>query len=145
MIAKTVPTNALIREYTPAMAESDRTLAEIFGGPRAVAGGNGFEPAGLAASYPFYRGDVIGDDGVVRRGHLSHALHLYGSPDGRGESPLYIPAGFTSHSSAPTPSDAAMTFYYPRLGNLTDVTLAVFHVADFQIVSEGERVRIGNI
>src|SRR5438552_4966635 len=38
-----------------------------------------------------------------------------------------------------------MTFYYPRLGNLSDVTLAVFHVADFQINIEGERVRIGNI
>jgi hypothetical protein len=36
-------------------------------------------------------------------------------------------------------------FYYPKLGNLTDITLAVFHVADFQIVSEGDRVRIGNI
>ena len=38
-----------------------------------------------------------------------------------------------------------MTFYYPRLGNLTDVTLAVFHVADFQMSNEGDRVRIGNI
>jgi len=38
-----------------------------------------------------------------------------------------------------------VTFYYPRLGDLTDVTLAVFHVADFQISSEGERVRVGNI
>jgi hypothetical protein len=37
-------------------------------------------------------------------------------------------------------------FYYPKLGNLTDVTLAVFHVADFQIVNDGERfVRIGNL
>ena len=36
-------------------------------------------------------------------------------------------------------------FYYPRLGNLTDVTLAVFHVSNFQINNEGERVRIGNI
>ncbi|HEX3231258.1 MAG TPA: hypothetical protein VHQ95_19925, partial [Pyrinomonadaceae bacterium] len=36
-------------------------------------------------------------------------------------------------------------FYYPRLGNLTDVTLAVFHVANFQMVPEGNRVRIGNI
>jgi hypothetical protein len=36
-------------------------------------------------------------------------------------------------------------FYYPRLGRLTDVTLAVFHVADFQLSDEGARVRIGNI
>src|SRR6185295_13113236 len=84
-------------------------------------------------------------DGKVRRGHLSYAMHLYGTPDGRGESPLYVPAGFASHSGEPTPTDAAVTFYYPKLGNLTDVTLAVFHVADFQITSEGDRVRIGNL
>jgi len=58
---------------------------------------------------------------------------------------LYVPAGFSSHSSEPTPTDAAVTFYYPKLGNLTDVTLAVFHVSDFQITSEGDRVRIGNL
>ena len=72
-------------------------------------------------------------------------MHLYGSADGTGDSPLYIPVGFTLHSGQPSPTDAAMVFYYPRLGNLTDVTLAVFHVADFQISYEGDRVRIGNI
>jgi hypothetical protein len=56
-----------------------------------------------------------------------------------------VPAGFTHCSGAPSPTDAAVTFYYPRLGNLTDITLAVFHVADFQIIDEGERVRIGNL
>ena len=142
---KFLPGNALIREYTSEMGECDKLLAHIFGGPTAVAGANGFEPAGLSAAYPLYRGDIIGDDGKVRRGHLSYAMHLYGTPDGRGESPLYVPAGFASHSSEPTPTDAAVTFYYPKLGNLTDVTLAVFHVADFQITSEGERVRIGSI
>ena len=49
------------------------------------------------------------------------------------------------HSPQPSPTDAAVTFYYPKLGNLTDVTLAVFHVADFEIRPEGDRVRIGNI
>ncbi len=142
---KTLPSNAVVRQYTNGMAASDKTLARIFGGPNAVAGANGFEPAGLAAAYPLYRGDIIGDDGVERAGHLSHAMHLYGSADGTGDSALYIPAGFTSHSGQPSPTDAAMTFYYPRLGNLTDVTLAVFHVADFQISNEGGRVRIGSI
>ncbi|MGZ8848205.1 MAG: hypothetical protein ACXW3C_17225 [Pyrinomonadaceae bacterium] len=142
---KAVPDNAIVREYTVDMAASDKMLAEIFGGPNAVAGANGFEPAGLAAAYPFYRGDIIGDDGLERRGHLSHAMHLYGSSDGTGNSLLYIPTGFTLHSGQPSPTDAAMTFYYPRLGNLTDVTLAVFHVADFQVSYEGDRVRIGNI
>jgi hypothetical protein len=143
--AKFLPANAIVREYTSEMADGDKLLARIFGGPNAVAGANGFEPAGLAASYPLYRGDVVGDDGKVRRGHLSYAMHLYGSPDGRGDSPLYVPAGFAAHSSEVSPTDAAVWFYYPRLGNLSDVTLAVFHVADFQITSEGDRVRIGSI
>ena len=144
-MTKALPGNAVVRQYTAGMAASDKTLAQIFGGPHAVAGANGFEPAGLAAAYPFYRGDIIGDDGIERPGHLSHAMHLYGSADGTGNSSLYIPAGFTLHSSQPSPTDAAMTFYYPRLGNLSDVTLAVFHVADFQISYEGDRVRIGSI
>jgi hypothetical protein len=144
-LSKSLPSNATVRQYTTAMADSDKALAHIFGGQNAVAGANGFEPAGLAAAYPFYRGDIIGDDGIERRGHLTYAMHLYGSPDGTGNSPLYVPSGFTQHSGPPSPTDAAVTFYYPRLGNLTDVTLAVFHVADFQISPEGDRVRIGSI
>jgi hypothetical protein len=144
-VGKFLPANAVVHEYTAEMAASDQVLAQIFGGPGAVAAGNGFEPAGLALSYPLYRGDTIGDDGKLRAGHLSHAMHLYGSADGRGDSFLYVPAGFTSHSNEPTPTDAAVLFYYPKLGNLTDVTLAVFHVSDFQIVTEGDRVRIGKI
>ena len=142
---KFMPSNAIVNEYTESMAASDKLLAQIFGGPNAVVGGNGFEPGGLAAAYPLYRGDIRGDDGKVRRGHLSYAMHIYGSPDGTGDSPLYVPAGFTAHSAEPSPTDAALLFYYPRLGNLTDVTLAVFHVADFQITPEGDRIRIGNL
>ena len=142
---KKVPANALVQHYTAEMEASDRTLAQIFGGPNAVAAGNGFEPAGLANSYPRYRGDIIGDDGKLRRGHLSYAVHLYGNSSGTGDSPLYIPTGFILHSNQPSPTDAAVTFYYPKLGNLTDVTLAVFHIADFEIRPEGDRVRIGNI
>jgi hypothetical protein len=127
------------------MAESDRALARIFGDSGAVAAANGFEPGALASQYPLYRGDIIADDGRNLRGHLSYAMHLYGSADGTGLSALYIPAGFTSHSGAPTPTDAAVTFYYPRLGNLTNITIAVFHIANFGIRYEGGRVRIGNI
>jgi hypothetical protein len=144
-VAKALPSNALVREYAPEMAASDKTLGQIFGGPNAVAAGNGFEPAGLGAAYPLYRGDIMDDNGKTRRGHLSFAMHLYGNFDGTGDSPLYVPPGFVSHSGEPSPKDAVVTFYYPRLGNLTDVTLAVFHVADFHISNEGERIRIGNL
>jgi len=144
-IAKRIPTNAISPKYTDAMAHSDSSLANIFGGAGATAAANGFEPAGLGNQYPLYRGDLIGDDGVVRRGHLSFAMHLYGSADGTGAMSLYVPAGFTRHSNEPSPTDAAVTFFYPRLGNLTNVTLAVFHVANFKLEVEGERVKIGDI
>lgn len=143
--AKHIPSNATRAAYTMQMAASDLTLATIFGGSGAVAAANGFEPPQLGSQYPLYRGDIIGDDGRLRRGHLSFAMHLYGNVEGTGELALYVPAGFTSHSEIPTPTDAAVTFYYPRLGRLTDVTLAVFHVANFELSTEGERVRIGNI
>lgn len=142
---KRIPGNALKLAYTAQMAASDQTLADIFGGPRAVAAANGFEPQRLGPQYPLYRGDFISEDGKVRRGHLSYAMHLYGSEDGTADTQIYIPAGFTSHSSQPTPTDAAITFYYPRLGRLRNVTLAIFHVADFRLIHEGDRVRIGKI
>lgn len=144
-VGKLVPTNAINPNYTETMAASDLILARIFGGPGAVAAANGFEPRGLSSPYPLYRGDLIGDDGIIRRGHLSYSMHLYGSPDGQGETALYVPAGYVSHSSQPTPTDAAVTFYYPRLGNIANVTLAVFHVASFQLSEENGRVRIGTI
>jgi hypothetical protein len=144
-ISKHIPSNALRPNYTEEMAASDWMLASIFGEPNAVAAANGFEPVGLGSQYPLYRGDWIGDDGRIRRGHLSCAMHLYGSLDGWAESGIYVPVGFISHSNEPTPVDAAVTFYYPRLGNHTDITLAVFHVANFHLSSEDGRVRIGDI
>ncbi len=148
---KVLPDNAVTTEYTASMISSDRKLAAIFGGPGAVAAANGFEPEKLAGQYPLYRGDITAIDGHLLRGHLSFAMHLYGNEEGTAESALYVPAGFTSHSSAPGPTDAAVTFFYPRLGNLTNVTLAVFHVANFAIESGAShhlsqtRIRIGNI
>lgn len=142
---KHIPSNAIKASYTQEMVASDSLLASLFGGPGAIAAANGFEPAGLGHQYPLYRGDLIGDDGRLLRGHLSFAMHLYGNADGSGEMALYVPAGFTSHSDEPSPADAAITFYYPRLGNLANVTLAVFHIKNFQLSYEGERVRIGNI
>jgi hypothetical protein len=142
---KRIPTNAATPTYTEAMAASDYQLATIFGGPGAVAAANGFEPRSLGRPYPLYRGDLIDYDGRIRRGHLSYAMHLYGSVDGTGEGQVYVPSGFSTHSDTPTPTDAAVTFYYPRLGNFRDVTLAVFHVANFRLTYEGDRVCIGNI
>jgi hypothetical protein len=143
--SKHIPVNAIRRTYTAEMAASDSRLASMFGGPGAIAAANGFEPRGLGSQYPLYRGDLISDDGRILRGHLSFAMHLYGSADGTGETGVYVPAGFISNTVEPTPTDAAVMFYYPKLGNLTDVTIAVFHVANFHLSNEGGRVRIGNI
>ena len=145
LASKNIPANATTTAYTEAMAASDCQLALVFGGPGAVAAANGFEPPNLGSPYPFYRGDFIDNDGKIRRGHLSYAMHLYGSADGTGITGIYIPNGFISHSATPTPTDAAVTFYYPRLGNLTNVTLAVFHVAKFNLSYEAGRVRLGEI
>lgn len=144
-LPKKMPRNAVISAYTTEMAATDRLLARVFGGPGAVAAANSFEPSGLSNQYPYYRGDILGDNGLILSGHLSHAMHLYGSFDGRGETSIYVPAGFTSHSGSPTPTDAAVTFFYPRLGNFSNVTMAVFHIAGFAISREGERVRIGTV
>jgi hypothetical protein len=143
--SKHIPRNAIRPAYTAEMAASDSMLASIFGGPKAVAAANGFEPRALGSQYPLYRGDLISDDGRILRGHLSFAMHVYGSEDGTQETELYVPAGFISNSCEPTPTDAAITFYYPKLGNLTDVTMVVFHVANFHLSYEGGRVQIGNI
>jgi hypothetical protein len=142
---KHIPSNAIRPAYTDEMALSDSRLAAIFGGSGAVAAANGFEPRALGSQYPLYRGDLISDDGKILRGHLSFAMHLYGSVDGTQETELYVPSGFISNTSEPTPTDAAVMFYYPKLGNLTDVTIAVFHVANFHLSYEDGRVRIGNI
>jgi hypothetical protein len=144
-MAKHIPKNALKPLYTDKMVASDWILAKIFGGRGAVAAANGFEPRGLGNQYPLYRGDLISDEGKLLRGHLSFAMHLYGSEDGTRQTELYVPMGVISNSSEPTPTDAAITFYYPKLGDLTDVTLAVFHVYNFHLSPEGGRMRIGSI
>src|SRR5581483_1902795 len=90
-------------------------------------------------------GEVYGVAGVERGGHFALPGHLYGDPNGAGGSGVFFPPGFPRDSQQPTPTDAAVTFYYPKLGNFTDVTLVVFHVSDFQISNDGDRVRIGNL
>ena len=144
-LPKKMPRNAIIAAYTHEMATADQLLARIFGGHGAVAAANSFEPPGLSNQYPLYRGDILSDNGRILTGHLSHAMHLYGSFDGRGDTPLYVPSGFTSHSASPTPTDGAVTFFYPKLGNYSNVTLAVFHIANFSISKEGGRIRIGTV
>lgn len=45
--------------------------------------------------------------------------------------------------TGPSSGDGVVTLFYRELGNMRNVTLAVFHVADFGVQREGGRVRIG--
>ncbi len=75
-LPKKMPRNALISAYTHEMAAADRLLAKIFGGPGAVAAANSFEPAGLSNQYPLYRGDILGDNGLILTGYLQSSGRL---------------------------------------------------------------------
>jgi hypothetical protein len=138
-----IPSGALSPVYTLEMRDVDLRLARLFGGDGAVAAGSGFDLEGLPDNYAWFRGDFVGENGMLYSGHLSSALHLYGSKDGRGDTAVYVPAGFKRVSSEPGPDDGAVVFYYDRLGSIGPVTLVVFHVRDFELKREGGRVRIG--
>jgi hypothetical protein len=140
---KQIPLGAITPVYTLEMRDVDLRLARMFGGEGALAAGSGFDLLGLGESYALYRGDLIGDNGMLCAGHLSWAIHLYGSEDGRVDTSVYVPAGFKRSSKEPGPVDGAVIFYYPRFGLLGSVTLVAFHVRDFELKREGSRVRIG--
>ena len=139
----------LTLQPTAEQSRNDRYIASIFGGPGAIAAANGFEPPLNGLKYR-YRGDSTMDNGKISPGHLSsYAMHLYGSEDGTKGTALYIPAGYSratvANRQTPSPNDAVVTFFYPRLGNQRNVTLALMHVKNFKPVVEGNRVRIGEI
>ena len=154
---------AMATVYTEAMEASDERLARAFGGPKAVAAGNGFEPESLAlarfkaGSFPYYRGDERLPDGRLSRGHLdAYAMHLYGSTDGTRFgvdgtqlADLYVPDGFANEQAQirqrPGPRSAGISFYYPRLGRLKDVTVLIMHVRNYRPVKKGDRWHIGQI
>ena len=152
--------NAIKVYYTKEMEECDAKIASILGGDNAIAAANGFEPYSLAlvtasnTAYHYYRAE-----------HLNkYIMHLYGSKDrtrfgvdGETYTDIFIPDGFepTSRNDAggrknaltqiPSPTEAVVTFYYKKLGNVDDVTLTLMHVKDFKPVKKGNRWHIGKI
>jgi YD repeat-containing protein len=129
----------------------DQKLAKIFGGPGAVAAGSNYEPKDMPGMRSGqYRGDYIGPHGELLKGHLQNMMHLYGSSDGRLVTGAYVPAGYSGRPYAnPRAYDeikgGSFVFFYPRLGDLRNVSLVATHIANFNVRNEGGRIRIGDI
>jgi YD repeat-containing protein len=127
---------------SPPNSDCDKKLASIFGGPGAVAAGSGYEPSTLP--------DPHNLKGVFYA-HIYASMHIYPNPEGKmPETPvgLNIPAGGGRPFSRENivPDQASYGINYSRLGNLTNVTLVVTHVANFNPRKEPDgRVRIGDI
>lgn len=148
--------------YTREMEICDAKIASIFGGENAIAAANGFDPYSFAVArvypgggYQFYRGDFL-KEGKIETGHLSvQAMHLYGSIDGTRFgvdgytfTDLYAPDGFRNPErvrKTVSPNSASVDFYYPKLGNYTDVTLLISHIKNYKLVKQRNRWHIGQI
>lgn len=137
--------------YNEARKASDLRIAEIFGGEGAVAAANGYEPMGL----PGYKSELHRWRGALPGGppgHLETHMHLYGSSDGKGVTPIYLPEGFVylgAMTTAAGKAEGGHSFYFRKLGKLRNVTMHVFHVDDFEIKrnvrNDAGSIRIGNV
>jgi hypothetical protein len=126
-------------QETAEQQKCDDKLARIFGDENAVAAGSGFEPPNMPGRENQFRGGS--------NGHLTNAMHLYGSEDGYGEGPAYIPAGGRYIGKNPYSNQDSYMLYYSRLGDARNVTLIAAHVDNFSAprsVTTG-RTRIGDI
>jgi hypothetical protein len=126
-------------QKTPEQQRCDDRLARIFGDDNAVAAGSGFEPANMPGQENQFRGGP--------NGHLNNAMHLYGSEDGYGEGPVFIPAGGRYIGKNPYSTEDSYMFYYSQLGNARNVTLFTAHVDNFSAPrgTTTGRTRIGDI
>jgi RHS repeat-associated protein len=109
----------VLPQYDEARRKCDQTLASMFGGSGAVAAGNEFEPNGN------YRGTLNG-----RPGHLTNMMHIYGSADGTQDTTVYVPANYDKVTVL---GPGGLAFHYKELGNLKDVLLVIFHVANYNL------------
>ncbi len=139
--------------YKPAAEkrDSEPLRASIFGGDGAVmrtaidinGSNHGYNPEATAramaydASRTTPRRMSSSSDGLAfnprfDEEHLYNFPHLSGNLAGTENTEIYGPGGF-SGQTGPSGDQDIYTFYYPRLGNLMDITIAIFHVADFGI------------
>ncbi len=132
-----IPIKEIDQRVVPPNPACDLKLARIFGGQGAVAAGSGYEPTTLLPGF------LLG----AFRGHLYRFMHVYASAGGtslQGPVGLYVPRGGKNIRSS-DPGEDAYRVQYNKLGNLTNVTLYAYHVANFKPRIEGGRLRIGDI
>ena len=128
----------------------DQTVRDTFADDDAQAAASGFEPTGFPESAAWRNGQNrsrAGGPQPNQWGHLNgFSGHIYSSSPGANDTTLYVPGNFTSYT-APSGRDAVATFHYRQLGGHSNVTLAVFHVANFGIqrnnTNNAGSVRIG--
>jgi hypothetical protein len=56
---------------------------------------------------------------------------------------IFVPAGYQGQPTRPSPTARVVLINYAHLGNLNNVTLAIYHVGNFGVQPAGDRVRIG--
>jgi len=76
--------------------------------------------------------------------HLFNSPHLSGSSTGTANTDIYVPGNFQGQPTRPSAGAGVVLINYAQLGNLPNVTLAIYHVGNFgvQRMPDG-RVRIG--
>jgi len=133
----------------------ERKLADIFGGPGAIMRTR-YDSDGI------YRGEdpvaALGAVGRVARNgmptdydpiwdaeHLYNSPHLSGNLAGTSNTDIYVPGNYQGQPTRPSPTAGVVLINYAQLGDLSNVTLAIYHVGNFgvQRMPDG-RVRIGN-
>ena len=127
----------------------DQKVAATFGGTGAV-GRTAYDYNGIYRGYdPAAEARLKGSSRIEMGNPLYDSEHLYwfphlsGNQAGTENTDVYVPGNYQGQPTGPTRGDAVVTFYYPQLFGMKNVTLAVFHVADFGLQKVGDRVRIG--
>jgi hypothetical protein len=62
---------------------------------------------------------------------------------GTANTDIYVPGNYRDQPTRPSPTAGVVLIYYPQLASLSNVTLAIYHVGNFGVTRDGDRVRIG--
>jgi RHS repeat-associated protein len=128
----------------------EQRLGKMFGDPGAVmrttydfnGGYRGRNPQAAAKFSRNERGDM--GNKFFDSEHLFNFPHLSGNLAGTATTNIYIPSNYVQGTiTKPTKDDNIVTAYYKRFGTEKDVTLAIFHVADYGVRNVAGRLRIG--
>ena len=123
----------------------DETLRKTFGNKFTVAAGNGEEPVDLPDRAKRNRGGNVAGRPQEWPHLFGYSAHFYAFSDtkklGFAHGDIYVPDRFTAHGAF---TSDGHWFYYPKLGNQTNVTLLVMHIQNFGI-RRGVRNEAGSV